>query len=127
MAKRKWREKDHPRDKNHQKFVRKNGGNKSTDNIHLTKTDYRDTINKPTAVMLPKKLYAAFDSIIRTRYANNIPREGYIMCYNPIEGFNDFMRFSYDKEEDRNICTRRLDLDRDKEEIAIILRSFGDE
>lgn len=124
MSTRDWNERDHPRDKNNQKFVKKEGSDIDSNNIHLTKSDYRDTLKKPTAVMLPKKLYAEFDSIIRTKYADKIPKNGYITCYNPIEGYNYYMQFAYDKGEERIICTRLWDLDRDEEEIKLYLKEY---
>lgn len=88
--------------------------------------EYEDNLltnsRKPVKiVMLPKDMYAEFDSVIRTRYGNKIPNNGYILLHNPIKGYNDFMLFNHDDEADRNVCTVKLDLDLDRDEIDRIL------
>ena len=89
-------------------------------------TDNALTISrKPVKiVMLPKDIYAEFDSVIRTRYGNKIPKYGYVMLHNPIKRYNFFLLFNHDDHSDRNVCTCKLDLDRDADLINDYLERF---
>ena len=89
-------------------------------------TDNALTISrKPVKiVMLPKDIYAEFGSVIRTRYGNKIPKYGYVMLHNPIKRYNFFLLFNHDDHSDRNVCTCKLDLDRDADLINDYLERF---
>ncbi len=66
---------------------------------------------KSQIVKLDKKEYASVCSAIKTRYGNQIPYKGDLLYG------NNYYRYTYNKKEERIICTLRLPIQGNEEQI----------
>ncbi len=108
-----WDESKHPRDRS----------GKFTDGSDYKYPQYLARINahegrekKKSADLLDKKEYAELCSAVRTEHADKIPKKGK-MLYG-----NYFYMFRYTKSQERIVCTLRIPIEGNEEEIEYLMR-----
>ncbi len=109
-----WDESKHPRDRS----------GKFTDGTDYKYPQYLARMNghegrekKKSTFLLDKKEYAELCSAVRTKYADKVPRDGQIL-YGKY-----FYCFHYKKSQERIVCTFRLQIEDNEEEIEYLMRS----
>ena len=108
-----WDESKHPRDRS----------GKFTDGSDYKYPQYLARVNgregrqkKKNTVLLEKKEYAELCSAVRTKYADKVPRDGQIL-YGKY-----FYCFHYTKSQEQIVCTFRLQIENNEEEIEYLMR-----
>lgn len=76
---------------------------------------------KSKVIHLPKKDYAGLCSAVRTRYADKIPKKGQ-MLYG-----DSYYQFRYSKRQERIVCTLKIKIEGNEQQINYYWEKFGNE
>ena len=100
-----WIEQDHPRDRVG-RFTFKGTPNEIK-NLQQLGIDTQTLTNEndDDIIILETNEYAQFCSVIRTRYANKIPRVGSVFLA------NDYYLYKYKRETEQILCVLKMDID----------------
>lgn len=102
-----WDESEHPRD-NDGKFTDKGNSHYSSNQ------KMNNNKHKKKVLTLPKQEYAEVCSAIRTKYADKIPKNGYILYK------NDFYVYNYNKQNYKIVCLNKIKIEGNEEYIRYL-------
>lgn len=121
-----FREEDHPRDKDG-KFTDEARGDRQEKLANAKRIYNTEETNSPIRsafpkhLTLPKQEYAKVCGSLRTKYTNQIPKNGQILYG------DNYYRFKYDLETEKIVFTFKVKIEGNEEQIAYYMEEFENE
>lgn len=106
------------RDKSGHFTSKENDGGECLHKDFRQNTDYEEILKTNKFINLPKKEYGKLCSLIRTKYADKIPPKGSIYVD------NYYYRFKYNRQNERILCSLKIQIAGNEELIKYLENNY---